>query len=309
MSEPLVSVIVPIHCPAGDPATDLEACLDCLARQTCPRERFEIIVVDNGCPALEAVLGRLAAGHTPPLEVRVVREARPGSFAARNAGLRVARGEVIAFTDGDCLPYPDWVERAAESVAEGSESGIVAGSIGLVAPRPAGVSPIAYLYSATLSFPGFDHSGGFGATANLIVRRSIIDAVGLFNPTLLSGGDMDWGWRAAGLGFKTRYVSAVGVGHQARASVRSIIVRELRLAGGNQMNRELRGPPGGTSLIREILRIELKHSLRWRGASFARGRFRQCPGRARASALIVLVQALRAIERLRVLMGGAPRRS
>ncbi len=309
---PFVSVVIPVYCPLAGPAHELDQCLDHLARQTYPRERFEVIVVDNGCPSIDASLRRHDACHAPALDLQLVREPRPGSYAARNAGLRVARGTVLAFTDADCLPWPDWIEQGVKSVAEGSETGIVAGRIQLVEPRPAGVSPTAYLYSSMLSFAGNKGEKGewYGATADLIVRRAIMDAVGPFDTAFLSGGDWDWGRRAKALGFATRYVAAVGVWHQARPSIGSILRRELRLAGGVQTARALRHPASRLRNARNVLGTELRRVLPW-ALSVVRGSGLDAPpaARAKVSALVVLVQALRTAERLRVLLGGAPRRA
>src|SRR5262245_61424835 len=97
VTPPFVSVIIPVF---GD-VEPLATCLDHLEHQTYSRACFEVIVADNGCPDLaRAVRGR---------DVRVVREPKPGSYAARNAGLAIAAGEIIAFTDADCLPSADWI--------------------------------------------------------------------------------------------------------------------------------------------------------------------------------------------------------
>ncbi len=299
--QPFVSVIIPIYGDAGV----LDTCLDCLARQTYPRARFEIIVVDNGCPEIARSLAR----HPT---VVLVRESRPGSYAARNAGLLVARGEIIAFTDADCLPFPDWIERGVERLGRSDATGIVAGPIELVSPRPDNVSPTAYLYSALLSLnpDGFKNCGGYGATANLMVRRAIIDTVGPFNPKFLSGGDMEWGRRAKSKGFLTVGTPDVSVGHHARPTVRAILARELRLAGGNQTSRQHHHPPGLVRNLFHIVDVELKAHAPWH---LSRVRSRQIEAapvlRAQVGALIVLVQALRAAERMRVLFGGTPRRA
>src|ERR1041384_5139232 len=93
-----VSVIVPVW----NDAERLGHCLHALEKQTYPAESYEVIVVDNGSTdsvaCLVAAYGR----------ARLVSEQRPGSYAARNTGLNLARGQVIAFTDADCLPAPDW---------------------------------------------------------------------------------------------------------------------------------------------------------------------------------------------------------
>lgn len=66
-----------------------------------------------------------------------VREARPGSYAARNAGLHVARGDVYAFTDADCIPTPDWLTTGLATFKE-SDTRILTAIVGRdYFPRPA----------------------------------------------------------------------------------------------------------------------------------------------------------------------------
>jgi len=99
-----VSVVIPTF---RRPAA-LSRCLDALAAQTIPRDAFEVVVVDDG--------GELAVDQMDPpprrdLNLQLVRQANQGPGSARNAGVAVARGEFAAFTDDDCLPDPDWLER------------------------------------------------------------------------------------------------------------------------------------------------------------------------------------------------------
>ncbi len=297
VTPPFVSVIIPVF---GDVAP-LMRCLDHVAHQTYSRARFEVIVADNGCPDLtRATRGR---------DVRVVREPHPGSYAARNAGLAIAAGEIIAFTDADCLPSADWIARAVEALAAPAATGIVAGRIALVRPRPPGVSALAYAYSACYSFNRHG-AGGLGATANLIVRRAVMDTVGPFDTTLLSGGDMDWGKRAELAGIATRYAHEVSVVHAARPTVRSILRRELRLAGGTQINHQRAWPASAPRMIRTILNIELRGHVPWAVRELASAQHEWSPvRRAQVGALMLVAQTLRASERIRVFSGGRPRRA
>jgi glycosyltransferase involved in cell wall biosynthesis len=95
----------------------LDRCLAALARQTCPPDTFEIVVADDGGDsATRAVVlrrGRAAGGP----RVRYVRvSGRRGPAAARNQGWRAAAGEIIAFTDDDCVPDPDWLQQGVAAV-------------------------------------------------------------------------------------------------------------------------------------------------------------------------------------------------
>ncbi len=89
----------------------LAACLEAVSGLDYPRDRFEVIVVDDGGPEPVAPA---AEPHQDRLRIRVERTARGGPGAARNAGARLADGELLAFIDDDCLPEPGWLLGLAE---------------------------------------------------------------------------------------------------------------------------------------------------------------------------------------------------
>jgi len=91
----MVSVIVPAY----NAARTLGACLEALGQQTMPREQYEIILVDDGSTDDTAQIAGRYAG------VKVLKLARNrGAAAARNAGIAAAQGELLLFTDADCIP-------------------------------------------------------------------------------------------------------------------------------------------------------------------------------------------------------------
>jgi GT2 family glycosyltransferase len=105
-SAPTCSVVVPTHARPRQ----LAACLDALARLAYPRDRLEVVVVDDGGPVpLEQVVDSVR----DRLDVTLTRQRRSGPAAARNVGARLASGELVAFTDDDCIPAPDWLRRLA----------------------------------------------------------------------------------------------------------------------------------------------------------------------------------------------------
>ena len=92
------SVVVP----AFNAETSLRACLDGLMRQSCPRDLYEVIVVDDGSTDRTAEIAR-------DYDVSLISQENQGPAAARNAGARTARGDIILFTDADCIPSNDWI--------------------------------------------------------------------------------------------------------------------------------------------------------------------------------------------------------
>ena len=260
-----VSVIVPVR----DDPERLGACLAALARQTLPPEQYEVVVVDNA--------SRVPVTVDAP-GVRVVREPQIGSYAARNRGLRVTTAPVVAFTDADCLPAPDWLERGLELLA-GAD--VVAGAVEVFphsARRPRAVET----YERLTAFPQqhFVERWGFGATANVIARRAVVDAVGPFDASLESGGDAEWGERVTAAGLRTVYADEVVVRHPARRTLRELSNKFRRITRGIDQLGRLRDsrPPLpvalGRSLARPWLllrdhRIPLRHRLGVLGVELA----------------------------------------
>jgi len=107
---PFFSVIIPTY---NRPA-QLKTCLQALAAQAYPRDRFEVLVVDDGSaePPRE-----LVASFSNSLNITLLTESHGGPSAARNAGAARARGEFLAFTDDDCAPTPEWLENIASRLA------------------------------------------------------------------------------------------------------------------------------------------------------------------------------------------------
>ncbi|MDF1551810.1 MAG: glycosyltransferase [Deferrisomatales bacterium] len=96
--------------PTKDRPRQLVACLEALAGLAYPSGRFEVVVVDDGsrmalAPVLDPFLDRL--------ELTVLRQQNAGPAGARNTGAAKARGRFLAFTDDDCTPAEDWLQRLA----------------------------------------------------------------------------------------------------------------------------------------------------------------------------------------------------
>jgi len=95
-----ISVIVP----ARNEADVLPDCLAALNEQTVPRATYEVILVDDGSSDSTPAIGE-------EWGARVIRQKRQGPAAARNRGAQAARGDLLLFTDADCVPAPDWIAQ------------------------------------------------------------------------------------------------------------------------------------------------------------------------------------------------------
>jgi glycosyltransferase involved in cell wall biosynthesis len=99
----------------------LARCLTALARQDHPRERFEIIVADDGSGAPPRdVVSRFES----ELSITLVEAAHAGAGSARNTAAQRARGAYLAFTDDDCAPSPAWLSSFARRLAQDPHAAI-----------------------------------------------------------------------------------------------------------------------------------------------------------------------------------------
>ena len=223
-----VSVIVPVH----NDGEGLASLLDALLEQTWPAGSCEILIVDNGSTDdTPAVAERYRA--RAPDRVAVLREARRGSYAARNRGIEAATGSVLAFTDADCVPAPDWIEAGVRAL----EAGAAELAAGRIAMTFAGPEPTPWEYFDAvrkLNQRAYAEVYGFGATANLFVRRAVIERRGAFRADLQSGGDYEFGRRATGAGERLVYAEAAMVEHPARGSLQEILKKTRRVTRGQR---------------------------------------------------------------------------
>ena len=204
----MATVIVPVK----DGTEALIKCVEALLEQDYPPERYEIIVVDNG-------------SVVPPARVlpqdrrlRLLEEATPGSYAARNAALGHAHGEVLAFTDADCVPDTAWLRVGVEFLCAHPEVAMIGGQIEF-AFRHGEPQTGAEWFEFVEGFPQEKYIGsGFAVTANMITRRAAFDRVGKFDGSLMSGGDADWGRRVRDAGGALWYLPECKVIHPARAT-------------------------------------------------------------------------------------------
>lgn len=168
---PRISVIVPVY----NRKITLEHCLKGLIGQDYPAHKYEVIAVDNNSTDGSAAL----VGRYP--RVTLLHETKQGSYAARNRGLRLAKGEIIAFTDSDCVASPDWLSKIDQAMQD-RRLQVVLGSA-----RPGGQTHAIRLLGAyemhkdRYVFSMRRSETYYGHTSNMAVRRDAFVALGSFD--------------------------------------------------------------------------------------------------------------------------------
>ena len=284
-----VSVIVPVW----NDAARLEECLRALDGQTYPKDSYEVVVVDND--STEPV-GHVVARHA---RARLLREVRPGSYAARNAGLAHARGEAFAFTDADCIPAPDWIGKGVARLSRGGGRAVVAGSIEIFPREAAGANAVEqYEMVFALAQGEYVRRYEFGATANLFAPREVFERAGPFLAELKSGGDLEWGRRIKGHGYVLEYAEEVRVRHPARASLSQLHSKIVRVAGGLHELKRIKGR--GYIEFDRALPVELLPPLRTVARILRGPSTRRVRDRVKVCAVVLFVRYAQAFERLRL---------
>jgi GT2 family glycosyltransferase len=195
-----VSVVVPVR----DDIRGIQDVVTHLARQTLPRERFEIVIGGDG-PAP----GSLDRLETDDGWIRVVTGPAETSYAARNRAAAAATSAILAFCDSDCVPEPSWLE---EGLAALEKADVVAGEVRFVAPS----EPTVWSLLTIDMFLDQERNVllSRAVTANLLVRRELFDELEGFDSTLPSGGDYDFVKRAIERGARLRYAQNYFLQHQ-----------------------------------------------------------------------------------------------
>lgn len=300
--DPFVSIIIPVF----NDVERLKLCLQALAQQTYPAHLYETIVVDNGSDRDLDIAG-VVAGFGAIAAV----EQTPGSYAARNRGISISKGSIIAFTDADCIPSPNWIEQGVENLRSSPDCGLVAGKIEIFCKDPDRPTAVE-LYESLMALPQQDFltKYHFGATANLFTFRSVIDKIGLFDSNLKSCGDLEWGQRVFASGYSQIYAPSVCVRHPARHSFGQLYLRTIRIAGGqyDTISRAKISALQQNLLYLDSLIRDLIPPLMFIGTSWMDDRLKNWIEKIQVSSAIVFVRYVSAWEKMRLKFGGTSSR-
>jgi glycosyltransferase involved in cell wall biosynthesis len=233
----------------------LAALLRALREQTLDRDEFEVIVVDDGSTdGTPAVLqAELETGH---LRLKVLRrELGAGPATARDEGWRASSAPLVAFTDDDCEPVADWLERAI-AAAEGSPDGFVQGR---TEPNPRerdGLGP----YSRTIEVRALDPNFH---TCNIVYPRALLERVGGFDTASFDrspgGEDSDLAWRVIAAGAQPVFAPDVLVYHA---------VNQLGPGGKLRVAARWTTPMKTYALHPELRRAVFTHGIFWKPEHF-----------------------------------------
>lgn len=289
--QPLISVIIPVF----NDQKGVLRCIKAISLQSFPADSVEVVVVDNGSTP------PITVGEAVGLKVRLIRCEKPGSYAARNAGVKVAGGDYYSFIDADCWPHKDWLKYGLETLSESGDKKAVGGEAVIVEPvKRTAVGLYQYLV-------GFDQESNikekkFTGVGVLFCSRKFFLSVGLFNEDLLSGGDREWSWRAFKKGFTIVYEPRSVIYTEPRTTLIGAIRQARRIAAGRKMLKDLGLAHVGDEHINK--KRTISQSVGWILSRKEIGVL----DRVRVLFVAVVIRAAEAVERLRLIMGARAER-
>lgn len=224
---PFVSVVIPVKNGAGK----LEHCLASLREQSYPADRFEVIVADGASTDATVAIARDAGAHVVP-------NARQTVAGGRNEGIRVARGELVAFTDDDCVLPERWLEVGVDCLLR-----LGFDAIGGPTPLPESAAPwsraINRIFQLASRAGGSVQSDRLRAEESLdlpggnsIYMRRALLAVFPVDEALLTAEDVDMHLRMRDAGFRLGVAPGFLAYHHKRDSVRGFFRQMRRFAVG-----------------------------------------------------------------------------
>ncbi|MGI0071755.1 MAG: glycosyltransferase [Thermoplasmata archaeon] len=229
----LISVVVTVR----NEERGVAPLLDSLAGQESP---VEIVLVDSESRDRTVEIAEGYARRHPGV-VRVV--AQPGSRGmGRNRGVREARGELVAFTDGDCIADSGWLRALRRGLAEAP----------VAAGRTVAVGKPAYghLERVELFQSGYDVTY---PSCNLAYRRALFEQLGGFDPRFITAEDIDLNLRAVRAGASIRYLPDAVIYHRMRATLLRFLYQAYWNGYGRKQLTEKQGTLWDRYRIRRLL--------------------------------------------------------
>ena len=249
-----VTVIIPAHNEGNRIANLLRS----IASQTISAERIQTIVVSN-CSTDNTV----SVAKQFAVEVLEVNNTK-NPYIARNTALQRASGDIIVFTDGDCIASPEWLEEGVKTLHEQGVD-LVGGRITYPIHSKSSLQEICYAINDVNHENAIRHSK-VAFMGNLFVKKEVFDTVQI--PEMnVSGGDTYFTFMATSAGFKIAYSHKASVEHPAH-NLKILCKKAFRIGKGKGAARNNNAAAiqnqNKDSILNFFKRPQFQHLLPWK---------------------------------------------
>jgi glycosyltransferase involved in cell wall biosynthesis len=229
-----LSVIIPTH----NRGSSLKTTLLSLINQTYQKDRYEIIIVDDGgSDGTKNMIEELNKQMNS--RIKYLWQKNQGPAAARNLGIKNAKADIISFTDDDCIVHPDWIERIIEAFSKDKDAMIIGGE---TLPQKGRI--VAAVGQGLTKNAFFDYVNGkketiFFPTCNTAFRKEVFKKAGYFDISfpLAAGEDLEFSWRCFKKGLKLLYKPEIIVTHYCTPNLRAYARQSFNYGRGNYITK------------------------------------------------------------------------
>jgi len=222
-----VSVVIPTY----NRKEKLTKVLKALAIQNFPKEKYEVIVVDDG--GSQNILSVI--NNFPGINIKYIYQQRSGPGTARNTGIRISQGEIICFTDDDCIPDRTWLEQYYKIFINSNYKYKIIG--GKTEVRSSNLKAVLGQFMANGAI--FAKVKGekkivFFPTSNVALKKDIFQNF-LFNPVISypGGEDLEFFWRIFKSGENLKFAPDIKVLHFRNESFKEFLHQPYIYGRGN----------------------------------------------------------------------------
>lgn len=218
-----ISIIVPVL----NGESYIRDCISSLINQDFPKDQYEILIIDNGSKDNTINILKKYKEH-----ITILHESKKGAYIARNTGIEKSKGNIIAFTDADCIAHKDWLNE----LYKGFSSENIGCVVGAIKSYPG--KTLVEMYSGNKDLLSQKHTLNtkflpYGQTANVAFRREVFEDIGNFDQRLMSGGDADISWRMQiNTNYKLIYRPDSIVEHRHRTTFKGLFKQQFRYGFG-----------------------------------------------------------------------------
>lgn len=238
-----LSIIIPVY----NGKIFIESFANAINKQTVKNDNYELIIIDNGSTdASIIILEKYFKKLNNVIILPYIN--KQSSYAARNYGVSRANGNILAFTDIDCIPSDNWIESIFNHSHLIQSNFLISGKIKLFPKKK--YFNVFEMYDNLVSLDQAKYAKKkMGTTANLMISKENFNYIGKFK-NVISGGDGEFCNRATLAGIKFKYIDKIIIYHPARSSLKSLIIKAKRIGKGWAELQCL-----NTNIIKKILLI------------------------------------------------------
>lgn len=241
MTTPFFSIIIPTF----NRPKALTACVQAIKKLDYPQDRFEVIIVDDGSPVpIQPFDQNLRDGAN----ITFLRQINSGPASARNTGAEHAKGDILAFTDDDCLPTPQWLRELARSFNDSPLALVGGRTVNGLTDNLYTTASQMIVEEAYAFFLSRDSDLRFFASNNMAVAARLFHQIGGFDSTFRTSEDRDFCDRWLGQGHPLIYAPQAMVFHHHHLKMTTFILQHFYYGCGAYRFHRARAKRGSRML-------------------------------------------------------------